>query len=257
MNNNNINYDNNINKNNINLNEISQEKPKRKYNFILTAKPNERGKINPKGIEKLKNDLNAKEELIKYKSEKNLGQNLLQNNEGLIENHNIYENQNNNNYDDNNKNKQSFYINAEPIENNDKLRNYPDEENNLGTSSEIIELGDQNSEYTLQTGTYFDHLIKKKGKCSPYLIALLLGGAGLLFLLYKSRKLRNFFINLLKMIPDFFKGLFGVFGGEIEDFLEKYNDSYRLLGFIIMLICLWFILRLLFKFVVKLFNKKK
>ena len=59
------------------------------------------------------------------------------------------------------------------------------------------------------------------------------------------------------MIPDFFKGLFGVFGGEIEDFLEKYNDSYRLLGFIIMLICLWFILRLLFKSVVKLFNKKK
>ena len=259
FNNNNINYENDINKNNINLNEIPQEKKKRKFNFILTAIQNEKGKINHKGIEKLKNDLNAKEELIKYKSENNFGNNILPNNEGLIENHNIYGNQNNNNNNnyDNNKDKQCFYINAEPIEHNYKLRNYPDEENNLGTSSEIIELGDQNSEYTLQTGTNIDHLIKKKGKCSLYLIALLLGAAGLLFLLYKSRKLRKFFINLLKIIPGFFKGLFGMFGAEIEDFLEKYNDSYRLLGFIIMLICLWFILRLLFKYVAKLFKKIK
>ena len=58
------------------------------------------------------------------------------------------------------------------------------------------------------------------------------------------------------MIPGFFKGLLGIFGADVEDFLEKYNDIYRFLGLIITIIFLWFLVRMLLKFVVKLVKKK-
>ena len=64
-------------------------------------------------------------------------------------------------------------------------------------------------------------------------------------------------INSLKAVPNFFKGFFGLFGKEIEDFLEKYNDAYRFLGDILIIIGIWIVFRLLIRFVKKLKNEKK
>ena len=77
-----------------------------------------------------------------------------------------------------------------------------------------------------------------------------------MFLLYKSKKLREIIINLLKEIPNFFKGLFGIFGKDVDDFLEKYNDSYRLLGDILIILGIWIVFRLLMNFLKKLLKKK-
>ena len=253
--NNSLNNDNNNiinNNNNNNIDETPKEKKSKKYNFILTSKTSEKDK----DIAKLKNDLNPKGELTEFKTENQIPPNNPIN-EGFIENQNVYENPYLNDIE-NNKNKQCIYIKAEPIEtnNNNQINNYPDEEANLGTSSELIELNDHNSEFTLPTGTNIGYLVKKR-KCSPLLIALLLGSAGLLFLLYKCQKLREMLLNILKAVPDFFKGLLGIFGADIEDFLERYNDIIRLLGLIIMIIFLWFLFRMLLKFVSKLMKKKK
>ena len=253
--NNSLNNDNNNiinNNNNNNIDETPKEKKSKKYNFILTSKTSEKDK----DIAKLKNDLNPKGELTEFKTENQIPPNNPIN-EGFIENQNVYENPYLKDIE-NNKNKQCIYIKAEPIEtnNNNQINNYPDEEANLGTSSELIEFNDHNSEFTLPTGTNIDYLVKKR-KCSPLLIALLLGSAGLLFLLYKCQKLREMLLNILKAVPDFFKGLLGIFGADIEDFLERYNDIFRLLGLIIMIIFLWFLFRMLLKFVSKLMKKKK
>jgi hypothetical protein len=231
------------------------------YNFILSS-------ILPLGDENTKNDidllkkgLEKKEEdeegLIEYDNDNNNPTQLNNQNDGpFIESQNIYgENNKNENANDNDDNKKYFYLKAEPIENNIQPQNYPDEENNLGTSSEIIDF--DKSEYTIRTGTNIDSIIKKKSKYCPYLLAVLLGAGGLLFLLYKSKKIREMIINLLKAVPNFFRGLFGLFGKEIEDFLEKYNDAYRFLGDILIIIGIWIVFRLFIKFVKKLKNEKK
>jgi hypothetical protein len=230
------------------------------YNFILSS-------ILPLGDENTKNDidllkkgLEKKEEdeegLIEYDNDNNNPTQLNNQNDGpFIESQNIYgENNKNENANDNDDNKKYFYLKAEPIENNIQPQNYPDEENNLGTSSEIIDF--DKSEYTIRTGTNIDSIIKKKSEYCPYLLAVLLGAGGLLFLLYKSKKIREMIINLLKAVPNFFRGLFG-FGKEIEDFLEKYNDVYRFLGDILIIIGIWIVFRLFIKFVKKLKNEKK
>lgn len=230
------------------------------YNFILSS-------ILPLGDENTKNDidllkkgLEKKEEeegLIEYDNDNNNPTQLNnQNDRPFIESQNIYgENDKNGNANDDDDNKKYFYLKAEPIENNIQPQNYPDEENNLGTSSEIIDF--DKSEYTIRTGTNIDSIIKKKSKYCPYLLAVLLGAGGLLFLLYKSKKIREMIINLLKAVPNFFRGLFGLFGKEIEDFLEKYNDAYRFLGDILIIIGIWIVFRLFIKFVKKLKNEKK
>ena len=252
--NNSLNDDNNNdinNNNNNNINETPKEKKNKKYNFILTSKTSEKDK----DIAKLKNDLSPKGELTEFKTENQLQPNNPIN-KGFTENQNVYENPYLND-NENNNNKPCIYIKAEPIEtnNDNQINNYPDEEANLGTSSELIDLNDHNSEYTLLTGTNIGYLMKKR-KCSPLLVALILGSAGLLFLLYKCQKLREMLLNILKAIPNFFKGLLGIFGADIEDFLERYNDIFRLLGLIIMIIFLWFLFRMLLKFVSKLMKKK-
>ena len=231
------------------------------YNFILSS-------ILPLGDENTKNDidllkkgLEKKEEeeegLIEYDNDNNNPTQLNDQNDGpFIESQNIYgENDKNGNANDDDDNKKYFYLKAEPIENNIQPQNYPDEENNLGTSSEIIDF--DKSEYTIRTGTNIDSIIKKKSKYCPYLLAVLLGAGGLLFLLYKSKKIREMIINLLKAVPNFFRGLFGLFGKEIEDFLEKYNDAYRFLGDILIIIGIWIVFRLFIGFVKKLKNEKK
>ena len=241
----------NIIKNSDEDNEIHKDIWKQKFNFILRIDPDAKGKkkLNPKEISKLKNDLipqgEINQELIQPMNPNNEG--------GFTETHDIYENT-----EEKIKNpdkQQCFYIKAEPIESNN-LINEQEEEGNLGTSSEIIDLTDQNSEYTLQTGTNFDYLIKKKKKFSPYIIGLLVGSAGLMFLFYKCKKLREILGNTFKALPSFFGGIFKDLGIDIKDFLEKYNDSYRLLGLFIMVIFLWFIFRILFIYVRKSIKKK-
>ena len=225
------------------------------YNFVLsTIQVKDKKKVN-KDIAKLKKELNVIKEEKKELNEDNLnqGNKNFQNNAQFIERQNIYGNPDKN--DDDDKNKKFFYLKAEPIENNIQKNNYPDEENNLATSSEIVDF-DNNSEYTIKTGTNIDRIVKKSSKLSPILLAILIGSAGLLFLLYTSKTIRNILLNLLKAIPGFFSALFGSFGKEIEDFLEKYNDSYRFLGDLVMIIIFWIIFRFLFKCIWKYIKKE-
>ena len=259
--NNNINNTNNMKQNillkKVNQNDIDEEDDDilNSYNFILTSRQEP---IDDKKIDILKKDLESKEEIIEY-NDINNNNNIAnpiqlsnEKNEPYIDNQNIFGNNKSNENPD--ENKKYFYLKAEPIENNNQINN-EEEENNLGTSSEIIDF-DKNSEYTIQTGTNFDHIIKKKSKWCPYLLLALLGVGGLMFLLYKSKKLREIIINLLKEIPNFFKGLFGIFGKDVDDFLEKYNDSYRLLGDILIILGIWIVFRLLMNFLKKLLKKK-
>lgn len=227
----------------------STENRKFKYNFVLSNLLNE--KNNNNDIIKLKNGLNNdhNKERQYYLENQNLilSNKNIQNNEkdeSFIENQNIY-------YNQNRKDKKSYYIVAEPIENNNKTNNFleEEEENNLGTSSEIIDF-DKSSEYTLETGTNIDQLVKKNSKISSFMIAISIGSVGLLFLLYNKKKIRKFLLNFLEKLKelDFFSGLLIFFRNGIDDFLERYNDSYRFLGFLILLICFWIIIKLLMKF---------
>ena len=223
-----------------------------KYNFVLSSIPVKEKKTDDKDIAKLKKDLQGeKKQLNNDNLNLNQQNKNIQNNAEFIESQNIYGNLDENNDD---KNKKFFYLKAEPIE-NDIQKNNLDEENNLATSSEIIDI-DKNSEYTIKTGTNFDQIVRKKSKLYPILLAILLGSAGLLFLLYTSKAIRNILLNLLKMIPGFFGALFGSFGKEILDFLEKYNDSYRFLGDLVMIIIFWIILRFFIKCVAKYIKTK-
>ena len=99
--------------------------------------------------------------------------------------------------------------------------------------------------------------MRKNSKYCQVLLVVLIGAAGLLFLIYKNRKIREIMLGILKVISDFFKGLFGMLGQGIEDFLEKYNDIYRFLGGLIILICFWIIIRYLLKCIATIFRRKK
>ena len=227
------------------------------YNFVLSLIQEKGKKTDEKDIDKLKKDLNVIPAEKKTFNEDNLNnqnsqnQNI-QNNAEFIERQNIYGNSVEK-VDD--KNKKFFYLKAEPIENNIQNNINFNEENNLGTSSEIIDF-DKNSEYTIKTGTNIDQIVRKNSKLCPKLLAILFGSAGLLFLLYSSKAIRNILLNLLKIIPDFFRGLFTSFGEGIVDFLEKYNDSYRFLGDLFMIIIFWIILRFFIKCIAKYIKKE-
>ena len=179
------------------------------------------------------------------------------NNETGIEPYSIFgQNNNGRSNEDKNKNENKaqnnyFVVQAEPIENNN---NNP----NLFNPSNIHDMHDneQNSEYSMHIeNNNYDNFFKNIKKLSPFLIAILLASAGLLFLLYKNAKIREFLVNLLKkvssFVPNFFKGLLSMFGIGMNDFMEIYDDNYRLLGAIIGFIFLFFILRILISFVVK------
>ena len=52
---------------------------------------------------------------------------------------------------------------------------------------------------------------------------------------------------LFKKIPEFFQFILSYFSEGFEDFMERYNDIYRLLVGIISIICFWFIFKLLIR----------
>lgn len=235
----------------IKLNEENNNKEKK--DFVLPSIPSKKGKIDYNTIDKLKSNLiNIKE---KDNSQDN---NIEQNNNGFIVSENIYENEN----DNNNNELICLTKKVEQPENNldyNPIDEDEDEDNLLGNSSEMIDF-DKNSEYTLKTGTNIDYLVKKRRKISPLLMAIILGGAGLIYLIYKYKKVRDMVLNLLKVlniVPELLKSLLCGYGGEIVDFLEKYEDMFRLLGYFISMLCFWITFRLLMQFVVKIWKRKK
>ena len=242
--------------NNQQINLHEEKNNKEKNDFVLTSIPTKKGKIDYNDIDKLKNDLISNKE-----KDNSQGNDIEQNNHGLIVNENIYRDENGNNNNNNNEIKCLVRKEEQPENNiayNPDDEEEEDENNLLGNSSQVIDF-DKNSEYTLITGTNIDYLVKKKRKISPLLIAVLLGGTGLIYLIYKNKKVRDMILNLLKVfniVPELLKGLLCAYGGEIEDFLESYEDMFRLLGFFILILFFWVTYRLLMKFVVKIWKGK-
>ena len=242
--------------NNQQINLHEEKNNKEKNDFVLTSIPTKKGKIDYNDIDKLKNDLISNKE-----KDNSQGNDIEQNNHGLIVNENIYRDENGNNNNNNNEIKCLVRKEEQPENNMDYNPDDDEEEdenNLLGNSSQVIDF-DKNSEYTLITGTNIDYLVKKKRKISPLLIAVLLGGTGLIYLIYKNKKVRDMILNLLKVfniVPELLKGFLCAYGGEIEDFLESYEDMFRLLGFFILLLFFWVTYRLLMKFVVKIWKGK-
>ena len=242
--------------NNQQINLDEEKNNKEKNDFVLTSIPTKKGKIDYNDIDKLKNDLISNKE-----KDNSQGNDIGQNNHGLIVNENIYRDENGNNNNNNNEIKCLVRKEEQPENNMDYNPDDDEEEdenNLLGNSSQVIDF-DKNSEYTLITGTNIDYLVKKKRKISPLLIAVLLGGAGLIYLFYKNKKVRDMILNLLKVfniVPELLKGFLCAYGGEIEDFLESYEDMFRLLGFFILILFFWVTYRLLMKFVVKIWKGK-
>ena len=242
--------------NNQQINLDEEKNNKEKNDFVLTSIPTKKGKIDYNDIDKLKNDLISNKE-----KDNSQGNDIEQNNHGLIVNENIYRDENGNNNNNNNEIKCLVREEEQPENNiayNPDDEEEEDENNLLGNSSEVIDF-DKNSEYTLITGTNIDYLVKKKRKISPLLIAVLLGGTGLIYLIYKNKKVRDMILNLLKVfniVPELLKGFLCAYGGEIEDFLESYEDMFRLLGFFVLILFFWVTFRLLMKFIVKIWKGK-
>ena len=150
----------------------------------------------------------------------------------------------------------SFIIRAEPIISNNNQENInineQKSENNLYESSQMIE-DDKSSQYTAFSGisaSSLMKLIKDKSKCSPLLMAILLGSCGLFYLIYKKINLKEIIAKcseLFKHRPRFLEYICSFISACFEDFMERYNDLYRLLVGIICLICFWFIFKLLMK----------
>ena len=208
-------------------NENAENKSNKKYNFVLGV------------IDSKKKKLKENKEIVKKIEEIN------------------NEEKGKNNDDKNNST--SFIIRAEPIisnNNQEKINvNEPKSENNLCESSQMIE-DDKSSQYTAFSGisgisaSSFMKLIKDKSKCSPLLMAILLGSCGLFYLIYKKINLKEIIAKcseLFKHKPRFLENICSFISACMEDFMERYDDIYRLLVGIICLICFWFIFKLLMK----------
>ena len=152
-----------------------------------------------------------------------------------------------------------FMVQAEPILNSDNKkssRNFSDENNDLDNSYQLVDI-DKSSEYTLQTGTNIDQLIRKKSKFSPLLMGILLGSCALFYFLYKKIKLKEILTQiseLFKKVPEFGNYILSFIGQGFEDFMERYDDVNRLFFGILCVISFWFIFKTLMK---KLFKRQK
>ena len=148
----------------------------------------------------------------------------------------------------NNINNYNFIIKAEPIFCNN---NREDVNNNSNTEnicdSEEIRDDDKSSKYSFLSSKSIIELIRKNSKCSALLLAILFGSCGLFYLLYKKMNLKELLVKISeysKLIPGFFSNIFSAI---LEDFMERYNDTYRLLIGIIIIIGLWFLIKIHFK----------
>ena len=227
------------------LNLFSYKRPKKQSNEESKLDeieiPSKNSKINnDRDIEKLKSELSGKENINKDKNEEN--------EENLRKNIDL-----DNDINDNNK---CFIIKAEPILNSDNkndMNNSSDEENNLNNSSQMIDI-DKSSEYTLQTGTNIDILIRKKSRFSSLLMGILLGSCALFYFLYKKIKLKEILSKLsqlCKQTPEFLKNILSYIGIEFEDVFEEYDDANRLFFGILCVISFWSIFKSLMLKLVK------
>ena len=152
----------------------------------------------------------------------------------------------------NNINNYNFIIKAEPIMNNNNkedVKNILNIENNISSSEQMKDI-DNSSEYSYLSGKSIIELIRKKSKCSALLLAVLFGSCGLFYLLYKKMNLKELFSKisgLAKLVPGLFNNIFSIFSGGLEDFMERYNDVFRLLIGLIIFISLWFVAKLYIK----------
>lgn len=140
----------------------------------------------------------------------------------------------------NSKNTNSYIIKAEPIVNNNK-----ETINNILSSSEQIEDKDKLSSYSYLSTSSLVKLIRKNSKCSALLLAILLGSCGLFYLLLKKINLKTLLSKISKL--GFLNNILSIFAVGFVDFMERYNDVYRLLIGIIVVICLWFVIKILIK----------
>jgi len=195
----------------------------KKDDYILNVK-------SPKKKEAEKNDIRKEDKKEKEESDKELNNNI-------------------NNY--------NFIIKAEPIfcnNNREDVNNNSNTENNICDSEEIRD-DDKSSKYSYLSSKSIIELIRKNSKCSALLLAILFGSCGLFYLLYKKMNLKELLMKISeysKLIPGFFGNIFSAI---LEDFMERYNDTYRLLIGIIFIIGLWFLIKIHFKAFMK--GKKK
>ena len=212
-----------INKENVENTNINNNE----YNYVLTV-------INPKNNEQ-KND-----SLLKGAKKEEI---------------NVTSNDNAQEQDKNKDNSKCFIIKAEPIinkNNEEEMNKALNKDKILYEPSEMTE-EDKSSQYTSFSDLSFIKLMRKS-KCSPLLMAILLGSCGLFYLLYKKINLRELLskcANLFKFKTDFFKNICSFIGACIEDFMEKYDDIYRLLVGIIAIIFFWFVFKFIMKKIIK------
>ena len=138
----------------------------------------------------------------------------------------------------------SFIIKAEPIlnkNNKEESNNNIIDENNI-SSSEQIELLDKSSVYSYLSSSSFVKLIEKNSKYSALLLAILLGSCGLFYLSLKKINLKTLLSKISK--EGILNKILPIFASGFEDFMERYNDIFRLLIGIIAVICLWIIIKI-------------
>lgn len=138
----------------------------------------------------------------------------------------------------------SFIIKAEPIlnkNNKEESNNNIIDENNI-SSSEQIEPLDKSSVYSYLSSSSFVKLIEKNSKYSALLLAILLGSCGLFYLSLKKINLKTLLSKISK--EGILNNILPIFASGFEDFMERYNDIFRLLIGIIIVICLWIIIKI-------------
>ena len=191
-----------------------------KIDIVLKSIPTQKDESKEKDIQKLKNDLNGRGHYIPGSEIKNKDIDEL--------------NECNNNQD-------NININDDGAQ-----------------STEIFDF-DNNSEYTLQTGTGIDRLVKKKTKLPAYLIPLIIGTGGVIILCKISsvKEILLNFVHKLKTIPNGIKKLLTILNGGFHDFMIHYSDDYRLLSLLIMIIVGWFIIKILTRNGLKFLKKRK
>ena len=145
---------------------------------------------------------------------------------------------------DDKKNVNNYIIEAEPIINNNNkedMNNNFNDESNICISEQMEDI-DKSSQYTSFSQLSIVRLINKNKKCSALLLAILLGSCGLLYLLYKKitwKELISKISELIKLVPGFFKGLLA----NIFDYLETFDDIYRFLAGISILVVIWYVIK--------------
>ena len=138
----------------------------------------------------------------------------------------------------------SFIIIAEPIlnkNNKEESNNNIIDGNNI-SSSEQIDLLDKSSVYSYLSSSSFVKLIEKNSKYSALLLAILLGSCGLFYLSLKKINLKTLLSKISK--EGILNSILPIFASGFEDFMERYNDIFRLLIGIIAVICLWIIIKI-------------